>query len=180
MGSIIGIPSTRVSDAFIRQRVVSQMLSDQAFALAQDGHNVIVITARQTYANAKDQLPAEERVRGVTVHRVWTSSFGRSRLLGRGIDYASFFLTATALLARMLRTGDVVVTKTDPPLLSILTTPLCKLRGAKAVHWLQDRISIRPHWLPVVSVYQTSAAKLSGPAPQSNLGGPSVSAKTLW
>ncbi len=29
MGSIIGIPSTRVSDMFIRQRVVNQMLSDQ-------------------------------------------------------------------------------------------------------------------------------------------------------
>jgi flagellin-like hook-associated protein FlgL len=29
MGTIIGIPSTRVSDAFIRQRVINQMLSDQ-------------------------------------------------------------------------------------------------------------------------------------------------------
>jgi flagellar hook-associated protein 3 FlgL len=29
MGSVVGIPSTRVSDLFIRQRVVSQMLSDQ-------------------------------------------------------------------------------------------------------------------------------------------------------
>ena len=74
----------------------------------------------------------------MTVHRVWTSSFGRVRLVGRAIDYTSFFLTAAGQLARVMRPGDIVVTKTDPPLLSLVTTPLCALRGAKSVNWLQD------------------------------------------
>ena len=60
------------------------MMSDQAFALARHGHEVIVITARQTYANPKDRLLAHARIPGVTVHRVWASSFGRARLVRIG------------------------------------------------------------------------------------------------
>ena len=116
----------------------SQMLSDQAFALARDGHEVTVIAAQQSYANASERLPASEVIDGVQIHRVWTSSFGRHRLRGRALDYASFFVTACAKLATIVRRGDIVVTKTDPPMLSVLTTPLCAVRGAKSVNWLQD------------------------------------------
>ncbi len=116
----------------------SQMLSDQAFALARDGHEVTVIAAQQSYANASERLPASEVIDGVQIHRVWTSSFGRHRLRGRALDYASFFVTACAKLLSLVRRGDIVVTKTDPPMLSVLTTPLCAVRGAKSVNWLQD------------------------------------------
>ena len=116
----------------------SQMLSDQAFALARDGHEVTVIAAQQSYSDASERLPASEIIDGVQIHRVWTSSFGRFRLRGRALDYASFFATACAKLATIVRPGDIVVTKTDPPMMSVLTTPLCALRGAKSVNWLQD------------------------------------------
>src|SRR5262245_21550807 len=95
------------------------MLSDLAFQLAARDVEVHVICSRQLYENAAAGLPARDRVNGVEVHRVWTATFGRTSLLGRALDYASFYLTATARLLILLRARDVAVVKTDPPLLSI-------------------------------------------------------------
>ena len=116
----------------------SQMLSDLAFALAERGHQITVITSRLSYDNQALRYPARETVRGVEVVRVATTGFGRSSLAGRAADYATFMLMAAWLLLWRLRRGDIVVTKTDPPLMSILTTPIARLRGARSINWLQD------------------------------------------
>src|SRR5688572_28031791 len=116
----------------------SQMLTDVAVRLASQGIDVHVICSRQLYENAAADLPREQRIDGVIVHRVWTAKYGRKSLRGRALDYASFYLTATAQLFRLLRPGDVAVVKTDPPLLSVVAAPAVLLRGAKLVNWLQD------------------------------------------
>jgi glycosyltransferase involved in cell wall biosynthesis len=54
------------------------------------------------------------------------------------MDYASFYLTCAFMLLKLLRRGDVLVAKTDPPLLSILAAPIAKLRHAALVNWQQD------------------------------------------
>ena len=77
-------------------------------------------------------------MRGVHIVRVWTSRRGRSRLVGRTLDYLTFYASAAWQVLRSSRRGDVVVAKTDPPLLSIVLMPIVKLRGAKLINWLQD------------------------------------------
>lgn len=116
----------------------SQILSDLAFHLADNGFDVAVITSRQRYGQSKARLPAREVVRGVHIHRVWTSSFGRAQLLGRTIDYLSFYIATAAALASVLRKEDVVVAKTDPPLVSIVAAAAAGIRGAYLINWLQD------------------------------------------
>ncbi len=116
----------------------SQILSDLAFSLAEEGREVRVITSRQRYDDARAQLPARETVRGVEVHRIATTRFGRGRLLVRAVDYLTFYLSATWQLWRLARKGDVIVAKTDPPLLSIPVAIVARLRGARLVNWLQD------------------------------------------
>jgi glycosyltransferase involved in cell wall biosynthesis len=69
---------------------------------------------------------------------VATTRFGRRHLLGRAVDYASFYLTCAIELLRRVGRGDVVVAKTDPPLLSLLAAPIARLKGAKLVNWQQD------------------------------------------
>src|SRR5436309_185151 len=69
----------------------SQLLSDLAFHLAAAGRHVHVITSRQRYDDAQAQLPAQETVGRVHVQRVSTTQFGRAALVGRGIDYLSFY-----------------------------------------------------------------------------------------
>ena len=116
----------------------SQLLSDLALHLAHKGREVHVVTGRQRYEHASAQLPAEEVIDGVRVHRVWTSRFGRSTLPGRAMDYLSFYLAAGLRLAALARSGDLVVAMTDPPLLSLPAALAARLRGARLVNWLQD------------------------------------------
>src|SRR2546425_7979112 len=92
----------------------SQLLSDLAFHLAAQGFEVRVITSRQRYDESSAALPPRELIKGVQVHRVWTSTFGRARLVGRAIDYLSFYAATSITLGISLKQHDVVVAKTDP------------------------------------------------------------------
>lgn len=112
--------------------------ADVAFDLAAAGREVHAVTSRLAYDGGGAVYVAEETVRGVRVHRVWTTSFGRGSLAGRALDYFSFYCSAFLLLARMLNQGDVVVAKTDPPLISVAAALAARLRGARLVNWMQD------------------------------------------
>src|SRR5262249_38226875 len=61
----------------------SQLLSDLTFDLAARGQNIHVITSGQLYTDPRASLLPEEVISGVKVHRLRTSRFGRTRLLGR-------------------------------------------------------------------------------------------------
>ena len=116
----------------------SQMLSDLAFFLAGAGHEVCVVTSCQRYDDAAAGLPLRERIDGVEVHRVRTTRFGRDNLVGRAADYATFYLAAGWRLWRIARAGDVIVAKTDPPLISVVAWLIARWRGARLVNWVQD------------------------------------------
>ncbi|MCW8828146.1 MAG: glycosyltransferase family 4 protein [Gammaproteobacteria bacterium] len=116
----------------------SQILSDLVFDLARDGVAVEIITSRMRYDDPAAVLAADEGVLGVRVHRVWSTRFGRGNLLGRAIDYISFYLGAFSALMRHVGRGSIVVAKTDPPLLSLVVAPVVKFRGAVLINWLQD------------------------------------------
>ncbi len=116
----------------------SQLLSDLAFDLAGRGQNIHVVTGGQLYDEPLATLPSEEKVRGVHVHRVAASRFGRSGLWGRILDYVTFYIGAAWHLAKVARPGDIVVAKTDPPLLSIVAAFVTRLRRAHLVNWIQD------------------------------------------
>lgn len=120
------------------ESATSRMLGDLAFRLAERGLRVSVVTSRQLYEDPKAALPPRESIRGVTVHRVSTATRGRSRLVSRALDYASFHAAAGIELLRILCRGDLVVAKTDPPLISIAVARAAAWRGAQLVNWLQD------------------------------------------
>jgi len=112
--------------------------ADVAFDLAAAGREVHAVTSRLAYDGEAAGFPAEETVRGVRVHRVWTTSFGRGSLAGRALDYLSFYFSAFFALVEIARRGDIVVAKTDPPLTSVVAALAALLRGARLVNWLQD------------------------------------------
>jgi glycosyltransferase involved in cell wall biosynthesis len=119
------------------------MLTGVARGLATGGWStrdieVCVVTSRQLYESPVAVLKSQETVDGVRVYRVWTSRFGRGFVAGRALDYASFYLTASSRLFWLLRRGDIVIAKTDPPMFSILGAMISRLRGAKLINWLQD------------------------------------------
>jgi len=116
----------------------SQILSDLAFHLASKGKDIHIITSRQRYEDAQARLPSEETIRGVQIHRAESTRFGRGKLIGRGIDYLSFYASVRSKLLELARPGDVVIAKTDPPLLSIIAMSAAKRQGARLINWLQD------------------------------------------
>ena len=116
----------------------SQLLTDLACRLDQSNMNVRVVTSRQAYDNPDAVLEDRDVIQNVQITRVWSSRFGRQRLWGRAIDYSTFYLSALWCLLRMVRTGDVVIAKTDPPLISIVAAVATKLRGAILINWIQD------------------------------------------
>jgi len=116
----------------------SQMLSDLVFFLPGEGYSVHVVTSRLRYDRPEETLPSTEEIGNIIVHRVWTSRFRRHFLPGRAIDYLTFYLAASWTLFRLAGQGDVVIAKTDPPMISVPAGWIARLRGAKLVNWLQD------------------------------------------
>jgi colanic acid biosynthesis glycosyl transferase WcaI len=116
----------------------SQILSDLAFELRRRGWSIAVITSRQLYDTPGKRLAARETMAGVEVYRVWTSRFGRINLAGRAIDYLTFYLSAACQLWRIARNRDIIVAKTDPPMLSVIAAPIAWARQAHLINWLQD------------------------------------------
>lgn len=116
----------------------SQLLTDLTFHLAKTGIAVHVITGRQVYDNPDSTLPSNDIIQGIRVIRVWTTRFGRQNLLGRTFDYLTFYLSAAWSLFALATPGDIVVAKTDPPLISVVAAIVAKIRGAKLINWIQD------------------------------------------
>jgi glycosyltransferase involved in cell wall biosynthesis len=138
------------------QSATSQMLTDLAGGLVRQGFDVHVICCAQLYDDPAARLARCENLAGVTVHRIATTRFGRRRLSGRAIDYASFYISCGYHLLKLLRPADVVVAKTDPPLVSLVCAAAVKLRGGALITWQQDVFpeiasllssNPLPHWL---------------------------------
>ncbi|HEX3882399.1 MAG TPA: glycosyltransferase family 4 protein [Stellaceae bacterium] len=116
----------------------SQILGDLAFHLAETGSRVAVVTSRQRYDDAQADLSAREEIGGVEIHRIATTQFGRSGLIGRGFDYLSFYRSAYRQIMALAEPGDVLVTKTDPPLICVPALRAARRRGLHLINWLAD------------------------------------------
>lgn len=114
----------------------SQMLTDAAQHLAK-GHDVHVVTSRLSY-EGDEVFSASENIQGVKIHRIWTTRFGRGHMVGRTLDYLSFYVGVFFKLMRLATRNDIVVAKTDPPMVSIPANWAAALKGARLVNWLQD------------------------------------------
>jgi colanic acid biosynthesis glycosyl transferase WcaI len=120
------------------QSPTSILLSELAFSLSERNFPVTAISSRLRYDDRAAQLPPSEAVGGVEIRRVWSFRSGNDDLIGRAVEYLSFYFTATFCLWRLTQAGDVIIAKTDPPLLSVPAAIIAKLRGARLINWLQD------------------------------------------
>lgn len=115
-----------------------QLLADVCEHAAANGFRVTVLASRMRYDAAAARLPVRETRRGVDIRRVWSTRLGRGSMPGRVLDCLSYILSAFATLLVLARRGDVVLVKTDPPLISVPAALAARLRGARLVNWLQD------------------------------------------
>ncbi|MFQ5507752.1 MAG: glycosyltransferase family 4 protein [Leptospirillia bacterium] len=109
-----------------------ELLRQLAEELAATGTRVTVVTSRPS-----DDLPEHEMSRGVRVERVAGIPFHRSGHLRRAVSYLSLF-PAMAIRALGGPRPDVIITMSDPPLLSVMGVVMSRLLGASSMHWAQD------------------------------------------
>jgi colanic acid biosynthesis glycosyl transferase WcaI len=114
----------------------AQIATDLANDLAASGVEVSALASRGNYLGGP-ALPRRERYSGVEVVRTSATSFGKRTLLHRATDYASFYVTASAALARLPR-HDVIIALTTPPLIAAAGLIGKALKGSKVVYWVQD------------------------------------------
>lgn len=116
----------------------SQMLTDLAFHLAGRRHQVSVVTSRLRYDQPGVRLPPSETVAGVRIERVDSTEWGRKGIAGRLLDYISFTRAARRRLGELMQPGDLLIAKTDPPMIAVTAARIARKRGAKLVVWHQD------------------------------------------
>lgn len=115
----------------------SQILTDVATGLASRGHHVIVYASRMSYDARTTYIP-KETLHGVQIHRIWSTKFGRKSTAGRAVDYFTFYVSIVLTLLFSLSRNDILIAKTDPPILSVPLGVVTRVRRAKLVNWLQD------------------------------------------
>ena len=116
----------------------SQLLTDLVTKLKLEGKEIHIVTSRMKYDDETVVLKDFEVWQQVYIHRCWSSRFGRSVLIGRSVDYITFYVTSFITLLRLTAKNDIVVAKTDPPLISVTCAIVVKLKSAVLINWIQD------------------------------------------
>ena len=114
-----------------------ELLSELAPDLANRGWDVTVLTGPAETDGGQPAPSSEVTATGVRVERVGAARFTRASTWKRALAYLSLY-PAFVWRALRLPAPDVIVTKTDPPMLKVLGPLLARLTGAAAVHWAQD------------------------------------------
>ena len=115
----------------------AQHLTDAALALAERGHQVTVVSSSRAYDDPNRRFAPHENWRGVEIHRVSSTSFGKGAKWRRAADFASFIVASCWRLLWLPR-QDAVVALTSPPLISFIGAWFTKLRGGKLFYWVMD------------------------------------------
>jgi colanic acid biosynthesis glycosyl transferase WcaI len=115
----------------------AQHASDLAVRLAERGHEVTVVCSRRAYDNPAESYPSQEVWRGVRIHRIASTGFGKGARWRRAADFGSFIASCTARLAT-LPAFDLVVAMTSPPLISWLGSAFTAVAGGRFVFWVMD------------------------------------------
>jgi glycosyltransferase involved in cell wall biosynthesis len=116
----------------------AQHMWDLARHLDRRGDTVTVVSSRVYYGTDRQHEHALDRYGAhITVERVAGTRFGknsRAGLIGRALDFLSFYLAAGAKLRSLPEPPDVVLALTSPPMISSL---------AAALRWVDAKLGRR-------------------------------------
>ncbi len=116
---------------------VGQHMADAAAEMAARGYRVIAYASARGYDDPSQQYPKRETLEGVDVQRFALSSFGKSSIKVRLLGQMLFLIQCIAkgLFIRDLRG---ILVSTSPPMASIASTILSKVRGVPVKFWAMD------------------------------------------
>jgi colanic acid biosynthesis glycosyl transferase WcaI len=132
---------------------VGQHLADAAAELVRRGHRVVVFTSDRGYDDPAVRYPRRELIDGVEVRRIPWASFGKRSLALRLLAGLSFTLQVV-LRSFGVRTMDVVLVSTTPPLIPLGALAIGALRRAAIKYWVMD---LNPDQLVALGVLRESS-----------------------
>ena len=115
----------------------AQQLTDLCRELVARGHEVSVLCDRRDYLDPNRKHPSRERFEGIEVVRVGSLDFGGASRLRR-IGTALVMNLAMALRLIPMRSPDLVVALTSPPLIAAVAAVWARIRGVPFVYWVMD------------------------------------------
>jgi colanic acid biosynthesis glycosyl transferase WcaI len=117
----------------------AQHLADLAEELIREGHSVTVYCSRHAYENNKIKFPRREDHKGIRIHRLGNTGFGKKHTIGRLADFASFnFLLFFKLLKLKKKSFDAMIGMTSPPLVSWLGVRVAGWKKIRFFYWVMD------------------------------------------
>lgn len=116
----------------------SQILGELTFELAQAGRAITVVTSRSAYNSPGVHFPVSEQVRGVEIVRIGKSHFKRTHYAGRMADLMVFYFLVFVKLLKLVDSSDILVCKTDPPMLIVIGAIIKTFKKCRLISWNQD------------------------------------------
>ena len=117
----------------------SQILTDLAESLIENGCEVDLITSGNAYENHNIFYPRKEDYKGIHIKRLRISGFGKGTRLGR---LTTFFAFNVKLFFSLLfiRKGryELMISLSVPPLLSFFGILVARLKKIKFLFWAMD------------------------------------------
>lgn len=114
-----------------------QYLAMVAEELVRRGHEVTVVTGRRAYDQPETVFANNEIWRGVRIHRVFSTRFGKGAKWRRALDFGSFIASCFFRIVRLPR-HDLVVALTTPPLISFIGACTSILWRCRFCYWVMD------------------------------------------
>ena len=108
-----------------------------AEGLAQN-YNVEVLCGQPNYRTRGIRAPTRETLNGVKIQRLRSTTFSNDSIPLRLINIATFALSLFFKAFATLRSRDLVLVVTTPPMLPFVARPACALRGAKCLLLVHD------------------------------------------
>ena len=117
----------------------SQILTDLAEALIENGFRVDLITSGNSYENPNIHYPKEENYKGIHIKRLMTSRFRKSSKIGRLINFFTFNISLFFPLF-FIKKGcyDLMISLSAPPLISFFGIIVARLKKIKFLFWAMD------------------------------------------
>ena len=116
---------------------VGQHLAGAAEEMVRRGWRVVVLTSREGYDDPSLRYAGRETLSGVEIVRLPWCSFGKGSLLSRLAGGLSFTLQA-ALWSLALRSIDLVLVSTVPPMAAFAALVTGRFRGVPIKYWVMD------------------------------------------
>lgn len=120
------------------QSATSQILTDAVCYLSDRWKNICIITGSldksYTTNNDKSVLFGSN----INVYRIPAFKFNKSLLASRMFNYIIFYIYTAAHLLRSGKKGDIILVKTDPPLINAIVVLISIFKKFTICNWWQD------------------------------------------